>query len=104
LLIYFNDQSISTVLPITNKCNGSLKFRMINYLALLVTLLIRLVCPLNQMLLICLCSCVAGYLTTFERETACAIYRFQLNFTCIRKISHVTSMIFVNTCNNRNSL
>jgi len=41
---------ISTFLPITDKGTGSLQFRVNDYLALLITLLIRHVCHLNQIL------------------------------------------------------
>jgi len=44
----------------TNKCNGSLQFRVNGYLALLVTLLIRCVLNLTQILLICSCACEVG--------------------------------------------
>jgi len=48
--------------PITNKLTGSLQLHINDYLALLVTLLIRV----NQILLICSCACVVGYPSTFE--------------------------------------
>jgi len=49
---------ISDFKPITDELTGSLQFRVNDYLALLVTLLIRRVRHLNQVLLICACACV----------------------------------------------
>ena len=46
------------------------QFRVNDYLVLLVILLTRRVHHLNQILLICLFVCVAGYLTIFERKNA----------------------------------
>ena len=60
--------------PITNKCTESLQFDVNDYLVLLVTLLIRHVVHLKQLLILCSCACVFGYPTKFERENACAIY------------------------------
>ena len=41
---------------------------------------ILIACDLNQIPLIFSCACVVGYPTKFEREIACAIYWFKLNF------------------------
>ena len=46
------------------------QFRVNNYFVLLVTLLTKRVHHLNQILLISLFVCVAGYLTIFERKNA----------------------------------
>ena len=46
------------------------QFRANGYLVLLVTLLTRRAHHLNQIVLICLFVCVAGYLTIFERKKA----------------------------------
>jgi len=55
------------------------------YLALLVTLLIRRIRHLTQILLICSCACEVGFPSTFEWENAYAIHCFNWNFG---KISH----------------
>jgi len=47
-----------------------------DYLALLLTLLIRHVRHFNQILLICPCAGVVGYPMTFERENTHTIYCF----------------------------
>ena len=56
---------ISEFSLITNKCTGSLQLSVTDYLALLVTILIRHVRHLKQILLICLCACIVGYPSTF---------------------------------------
>jgi len=48
--------------PITNKRNRSLQFCVNDYLVLLITLLIRRVRHLNQILLMGSCACLVGYL------------------------------------------
>jgi len=48
-----------------------------DYLALLVTLLLRRIRHFeNQILLICSFACIAGHPMRFERDNACAIYCF----------------------------
>jgi len=57
--------------PITNKCPGSLQFHLNDYLALLVTLLIRCVRHLHQILLICLCACLSVIWWLLSKKCLC---------------------------------
>jgi len=66
------------ILHIVDKCTGSVQFRMNDYFALLVRLLIKRVRHLNLILLTWSCTCGVGYPSTFGRENACVIYYFLL--------------------------
>jgi len=103
LNIFFNDQSNSSFQPLTNKCTGSLQFHVNEYLALLITLLIRHIniSHLTQILLIGLCACAVAYPTTFLCEN---FVLFTVFNWILGKISHVKIWYSLNTCNNRNIL
>src|SRR6218665_1698509 len=74
------------ILHSTNKYTGSLQFRTNYYLALLITLLIRLV----RHMPISLCACVSAYPTTFHQENTrskklhCIRYPFKMSRTKCR--------------------
>src|SRR6218665_2245813 len=71
-----------------------------DYLALLLSLLIRRVRHLMRILLICLCACEVGCPSSFERENVSAIhclneikvkYRI-LHYTCNTPILHLSEV------------